>query len=104
MNPQAPPTREQVKAHLESQIAQRKLSLEFYEKQRRAKEIRFELTCEARNCLVNHRVAEAEDLEYAASIGQLDMMIVQTQMEIAHFENALKSADAVVLRPDGVVM
>ena len=107
MNPQqAQPTREQMKAHVESQIAQRKLSLTFYERQRKAKDIRFELACEAqaRDAYIDPRVVEASELEYMASVGQLDMMIAQTKAEIAHFENALKGADAVVLRPDGVVM
>ena len=107
MNPQqAQPTREQMKAHVESQIAQRKLSLTFYERQRKAKDLRFEVTCEARDrmAVVDPRIAEADELEYMASVGQLDMMIAQTKAEIAHFENALKGADAVVLRPDGVVM
>lgn len=106
MNPSNPPTREQVKAHLESQIAQRKLSLTFVERQRKAKDLRFEVACEARErmVVVDPRITEADELEYMASVGQLDMMIAQTKAEIAHFENALKGADAVVLRPDGVVM
>lgn len=131
MNPQMQqhPSREQVTAHLKSLIAQRLLSLGFMEKQRHARKLRFDVAVldlqavplrqrevhsgvvvaglpntEARRRA--ELVFEAEQLEYEAATGQLDMMIEGTKQEIAQYEGALKNADSNIVMPGqvGVVM
>ena len=110
MHPQQQPTREQAIAHFKSQIVQRELTLGFYEKQRKAKQLRFDVAAldqaRARRLSVvdtelkrAELVWQAEQLEFEASTGQLDMMIVQTKLEIEHFTSMLKMAESTIVDP-----
>lgn len=102
MHPQQQPTREQAIAHFKSQIAQRELTLGFYEKQRRAKQFRFDVAALEASDITDKRanmIWQAEQLEFEASTGQLDMMIVQTKLEIEHFTSMLKMAESTIVDP-----
>lgn len=115
MNPQAQqPSREQVTEHLTNMLTQKTFALGLYEKQRKAKDIRYRIALhdfkiadiESGEYERSQWAFEASTYEYECDTANLDYLIVQTKLEIENIERMKKDAESSIVDPRkmGVVM
>jgi len=117
---QQPPTREQMVAHFEALLKNRRIQLSFLERQRKVCQMKFDLAQtawrEEYGWRVEAKLATQEEmetvnakrasltfdiacLEYEISMGHTDMGIAAAQVEIEQIEAALKNATNPLVRP-----